>query len=336
MPEARKRILLIGPMPDPPGGVSMHLYRLLQAAESHPEFSLSVLDLRKRKLFDSHGSSGNWIFIVWTFLRAHIIHIHISKSLKVWVAKWSKMLGKKIVYTQHNFRDLDDSSTRKTMQIAHRIVLVQPTPSALNEFENKISVIPAYIPSSKKMQAPDWFNNEIKNHTQVVLTLAYHEPGKATRVDGKDLYGFDTILNVFERMSGDISLKEFLLVLIDPNGTLAKEYEASVRKLQSESGMRILYVPNAVDVSSMLSSCKLFLRCTLADGDSLSLREALAAGIPAIASDCANRPSGTIVYKTGNDEDLRDKIMAVLTHPYRITFQQTDFSQNLFALYSSL
>ena len=66
-----KRILLIGPMPDPPGGVSMHLYRLLRAAESHPGIFFVGTRSSKRKLFDSHGSSGNWIFIVWTFCAHH-------------------------------------------------------------------------------------------------------------------------------------------------------------------------------------------------------------------------------------------------------------------------
>ena len=147
-------------------------------------------------------------FSLYGHFCAHIIP-SISKSLKVWV-KWSKMLGKRFV---HNI--ISETSTihqpEKPCRLHIELCFVQPTPSALNEFENKISVIPAYIPSTKIMRAPWLVYQWNKNQPQVVLTLAYHEPGKATRIDGKDLYGFDTILNVFERMSGDISLKEFLL-----------------------------------------------------------------------------------------------------------------------------
>ncbi|HRH66855.1 MAG TPA: hypothetical protein PLU53_11200 [Bacteroidia bacterium] len=331
-----RKVLLIGPMPPPPGGVSVHLSRLLQLSENAQGLRLSVLDLRKRRWFGKSKQSGNWFRLLYELFTADIIHIHISKPLKSWLGKISKVLGKKLVYTQHNLRDLENKATLQIMKDADRIIFVQEPSPFPGNFRDKISVIPAYLPSIENPPVPEWFKAELQAYPNIILSLSFHEPGRPTLHEGKDLYGFDQILEVLPRIHEKINLKGWMLLLIDPNGTMTSFYSPKMDRVQKQTGIRMIFINEPFDILPVLASCKMLLRTTWSDGDALSLREALAAGIPAIASDCVPRPQGTIVYKTGDLSELEEKITAVIQNPYRITFRQPDFSQSIFQLYSSL
>jgi glycosyltransferase involved in cell wall biosynthesis len=51
-----------------------------------------------------------------------------------------------------------------------------------------------------------------------------------------------------------------------------------------------------------------FVRATLEDGDSISVREALALGVPVVASRVGTRPPGTILFHPGDVEDMLSKV----------------------------
>jgi glycosyltransferase involved in cell wall biosynthesis len=65
----------------------------------------------------------------------------------------------------------------------------------------------------------------------------------------------------------------------------------------------------------LMARADVFVRPTYADGDSLSVREALALGLPVVASDAAPRPSGVTVCRSGDVGDLVAKLSTVLAHP---------------------
>ena len=66
---------------------------------------------------------------------------------------------------------------------------------------------------------------------------------------------------------------------------------------------------------SVMSQCDLFVRPTFADGDANSVREALSLGIPVVASDVGNRPPGTVLFRTGDVDDLAAKIEETWSRP---------------------
>ena len=67
---------------------------------------------------------------------------------------------------------------------------------------------------------------------------------------------------------------------------------------------------------SVMSRCDLFVRPTFADGDANSVREALSLGIPVVASDVGNRPPGTVLFRTGDVDDLVAKIEETWSRPH--------------------
>jgi glycogen(starch) synthase len=61
----------------------------------------------------------------------------------------------------------------------------------------------------------------------------------------------------------------------------------------------------------VISRSAALIRPTYTDGDSISVREALALGVPVIASNAVARPAGTVLFETGNSDDLMKKMGCV-------------------------
>ena len=57
-------------------------------------------------------------------------------------------------------------------------------------------------------------------------------------------------------------------------------------------------------ILTVMQKLAVFLRPTFFDGDSVSVREALALGVPVVASDTGCRPDSVRLFKVGDCEDL--------------------------------
>lgn len=68
-------------------------------------------------------------------------------------------------------------------------------------------------------------------------------------------------------------------------------------------------------VLSLLRGLDLFARPTYFDGDASSVREALALGVPVVASDTDFRPEGVVRFRRGDVDDLADKMARTLREP---------------------
>jgi glycosyltransferase involved in cell wall biosynthesis len=66
---------------------------------------------------------------------------------------------------------------------------------------------------------------------------------------------------------------------------------------------------------AFLGAGDVFVRSTFADGDAITVREALALGVPVVASDTAFRPTGVTLFRKGDVSDLTAKLMQVLAAP---------------------
>ena len=64
--------------------------------------------------------------------------------------------------------------------------------------------------------------------------------------------------------------------------------------------------------AAILSCADVFVRPSYADGDAVSVREALALGIPVVASDTDSRPDGVILFRRGDVDELCRKVASAL------------------------
>lgn len=93
--------------------------------------------------------------------------------------------------------------------------------------------------------------------------------------------------------------------------------EDEERALAAEIGRRGLgehvYVARDLpDFAALLARSSVFLRSTLIDGDSMSVREALYLGIPTVASDTPFRPEGVRLFRRGDPADMAGKLREAL------------------------
>jgi glycosyltransferase involved in cell wall biosynthesis len=86
---------------------------------------------------------------------------------------------------------------------------------------------------------------------------------------------------------------------------------------------------------ALFERASVFVRPTFADGDAISVREALALGTPVVASDAAERPKGTFLFRTNDVDDLAEKLSEALVGP-RLVRRGPDAAPFLLSLYRSL
>ncbi len=89
------------------------------------------------------------------------------------------------------------------------------------------------------------------------------------------------------------------------------------RIASSPCGLHILLrgdVPHPTTLQA-IAKCDAFLRTTLYDGDSISVREALHLKTPVIATDNGMRPEGVYLIPASNPEALCTTVAEVLTQP---------------------
>lgn len=69
---------------------------------------------------------------------------------------------------------------------------------------------------------------------------------------------------------------------------------------------------------ALLGRADVVVRSTFADGDAITVREALALGVPVVASDTNFRPEGTTLFRKGDGADLLRKLIDVLSQGRRL------------------
>ncbi len=91
-------------------------------------------------------------------------------------------------------------------------------------------------------------------------------------------------------------------------------YEEELTRAVGSLGLteHVLIQRDLPDFVSVMKRSDVFLRSTLVDGDSISVREALFIGVPAVVSDTPFRPEGVVLFRKGDAEDAADKLSQAL------------------------
>jgi glycosyltransferase involved in cell wall biosynthesis len=64
---------------------------------------------------------------------------------------------------------------------------------------------------------------------------------------------------------------------------------------------------------ALMARSSAFVRPTFQDGDSISVREALALGVPVVASNVGTRPEGVMLFAAGDVEGLANAVVRVIS-----------------------
>jgi glycosyltransferase involved in cell wall biosynthesis len=91
-------------------------------------------------------------------------------------------------------------------------------------------------------------------------------------------------------------------------GEQRAEAEGRVRKTGLADSVLMLGDVNHDACLALMSVSDVFVRPTLEDGDSTSVREALSLGVPVVASRIGARPAGAILFQPGDVEEMVSKV----------------------------
>jgi glycogen(starch) synthase len=106
-----------------------------------------------------------------------------------------------------------------------------------------------------------------------------------------------------------------LALVVKEGGDAA--FMSAVRAWIDEQGLgdHVVVLTNVPSVPALMGRSDVFVRTPHVEGDSISVREALAAGVPVVASDAGFRPDGVILYRPADPADLAAKLDGVLSSP---------------------
>ncbi len=290
-------LYILGPMPLPIGGVTVHVKRLVEMCEKH-KVPYKFVDIKKESL----------LYTVLQMSKSQFFHLHTSNSLfRVLLLLLSKICFSKSIVTFHG--DLGRYSTYRNW-LDYFSVFLANTPVLLNKnsitkakkLNSKSKMCGAFIPPGEIEELQKNIKNKIdafKNNSfhKLYATNAYNVSFDSK---GKEIYCITELISVFS------NLKDYGLIISDPSGNYLKY----LKKLSISIPKNVLFISEEHDFINVINSVDGLIRATRTDGDSLTVKEALYFKIKVICSNCVDRPNGVLLYDTENFELLNDLIQA--------------------------
>ena len=175
----------------------------------------------------------------------------------------------------------------------------------MNSKDMRIKLINSYIKKSvvvtkSNAKTPSWIESWGKSFGFRIGCSGY----------GYRYYGYHDVINVVQELrylGYNIGLSILLY------GKMDETYIAELTKKVQDYEWVYLHSPTTKENFMLyLSSLDLYVRATTTDSFGLVVAEALEVGTPVVASDICERAKGTILYETGDNDDLKQKILSVL------------------------
>jgi glycogen synthase len=322
------KIAIVGPYPPFIGGTSTFLSHLIPALENQGVCT-RVFNTQKgdpeRGALERVGRL--WLFsklaIKAAFSGCDIIHCHS--------VNWANLLGhglvmivgrtfrKPTVLTLHAGNILEKLRTGRSRTLARLIlrfpqIVTTVTPElcvAVTELGIKNAYfIPnnlLYVNEKDFAPIPTDINQFISSHRPLIASV-----GAMERV-----HGIEVLVKALPIL---LSSYPDIGVIIIAYKSVNIQYQSEINKLIIDLNLnKSVVLPKQLpSVVSVVKTADLLVRATFSDGDSIAVREALALGIPVVASDVGFRPQGVARFPPGDHIQLAAKIMDVLRSPKKI------------------
>jgi glycosyltransferase involved in cell wall biosynthesis len=330
------KVLLVGDFPPPHGGVAVHvelLYRAIRAAGGQ----CVVLDIGKGQLpadgvFPAGGLARFTALLASHAARGFQIHVHTSgANPKSWMlasicAAAGRIRGKPII-TFHSGMGPDwinASAVRRRMAgaVARQFGTVIAVSDAIREClrgcgVERLEVLPAFSSSFLTPGEPPRGFGELRAEA-APLYCAMLAPDK--------IYGREILLDAFAKVRAQAPASR-LAVYGPGTGDISAPGVAAYGELQRPSALAVM------------AGADIFIRPTLADGDSVSVREALALGRIVVATSVGNRPPEVRLVPPGDAAALARALLEaaadVAAKPDRAAIHGADCVQRLLVLYGA-
>jgi hypothetical protein len=315
----KPKLLIVGVVPPPIGGVSVHVARLLDSLVQRGE-QFAFADIKKLGLLQ-----------LFKAIAAHkIVHIHMSNSyVRLVLVIFARSLGKQVIFTLH--RSLGRGGKISLMADMASIRFAQ-LPLMLNAFSydkakkaNKNTrLVSAFIPPGNEPPLASDVCTAVADlktkYEQVWATNAYHASFDKF---GREIYQLTLLVDIFAGLPGQA------LVISDPSGSYKLLFEQNGTVLPPN----VLLLAFGHSFYRLLEITDGLLRITTTDGDSLSVKEALYLNKTVIATNVVDRPAGVYLVNL-NQVDVSAAITSRLSP--QTNSQLINAADQLIDVYNSL
>jgi glycogen(starch) synthase len=209
-----------------------------------------------------------------------------------------------------------------------RVVSVSPEIQralvSLGVSRDRTEILPAYLGSCESRAS---LSAELR------AWLERHRPVLSTALFFRPEYGFDLLVDGLVRLR---RRHPDLGCVVMGSGGQQAQAERRVREAGLENCILLAGDVDHDTCLALMSASDAFVRSTLEDGDSVSVREALAQGTPVVASATGMRPPGVILFQPGSVDDMLAKLELVISSPSVCEAPPADSGARLLELYRQL
>lgn len=325
----KQRIAILGSYPPPNTGITLHVKRLCALLDEcqvpYVVYNATSSAGDGARVISVQRGRRTWLLKYLLCGREPVVYI-LSARLSAWIigALMARLRHKRVLLRLRNDALLGWSNgggLRKrlaafALRRMHAVVGVNrvlcDAAVALGAAPERVHHFPGFLPP----RADELDRSTVS--ARVWEFVAAHEPvllanGKVNFVAGIDLYGFDQIVELTATLRGAHPRIGTVICFADHQPA----DEAYVDRLRAEANRRgieshILFATEPGAMLPLLPACDVFIRPTVTDGDANSVREALACGVPTVASDVVERPDGVILFRCRDSSDLAEKVCGVL------------------------
>jgi glycosyltransferase involved in cell wall biosynthesis len=181
-----------------------------------------------------------------------------------------------------------------------RIICVNPEIRgvliSLGQDSERMEVLPAFL----NVETPS-----VRLEAGLLAWIETHRPLFSTVLFFRPEYGFDLLIDCLARLK---PLHPSFGCIVMGSGDRRTEAEKRVQDSGLAENILLLGDVDHDTCLALMSRSDVFLRPTLEDGDSISVREALSMGVPVVASRVGTRPSGAILFAAGDVEEMVAKV----------------------------
>ncbi|MBV8843471.1 MAG: glycosyltransferase [Bryobacterales bacterium] len=316
----KQKILLVGPYPPPHGGISTHVAEL--------ERQWRDAGVRCRVLDTGRVGMRFFAGVVRFACAGWTLHVHTNgHNRKSWVlAGICGLVGRSPVLTlhsgmapayllgaggrlgnppqagslPHNGDGLPYWICKSFKRIVCVNAAIRDALVAIGVPEKKLEIKPAFIEPQR---------GEFPLNPLLRAWMGRHSPVFSTTLFFRPEYGFEFLVSALAKLR---RTHPSLGCVVMGSG----EEQGNAERLVRESGLQdnIFFAGDVSHESclAVMSRSDVFLRPTFADGDSVSVREALALGVPVVASRVGTRPDDAILFEAGDREDLCARVEQAL------------------------
>jgi hypothetical protein len=318
------QLLIIGKLPPPIGGVTVHIQRLCNVLKKEA-FPFLFCELSKGNIFST----------IYNILLVPVVHYHVCNPYGVlFFGIYSRLLKKKFLFTYHGNIGTETGLRKKALILGIKItsvpiVLNQDSFNIAHNLNKNTQLFVAFIPPEIDTLLLDNETEKIVSDFRKTYRLIFATNASAVAFDskGSEIYGISHLVQIFSEMP------QKGLIISDPSGN----YKKYLMEIFNSFPENILILSYQHDFVPIIQYSSVLIRATTTDGDSLSIKEALFLKKWVIASDCVTRSDDVLLYKTNDRNDLIRAIESIKPNTEPVIHTEiVDGSIQLIALYHRL